>query len=65
LKGTIKRIISDKGYGFITVEGEEKDLFFHRTAVQGEFEDLREGDEVEFDIEETDRGTQARNLTTV
>ena len=65
MKGTIKRIISDKGYGFITVEGEEKDLFFHRTAVQGEFEDLREGDEVEFDIEETDRGTQARNLTTV
>ncbi|MHA2309038.1 MAG: cold-shock protein [Candidatus Heimdallarchaeaceae archaeon] len=65
MKGTIKRIISDKGYGFITVEGEEKDLFFHRTAVSGEFDDLREGDEIEFDVEETDRGTQATNVTTV
>ena len=65
MKGTIKRIISDKGYGFITVEGEEKDLFFHRTTVSGEFDDLREGDEIEFDIEETDRGTQATNVTTV
>ena len=65
MKGTIKRIIYDKGYGFITVEGEEKDIFFHRTAVQGEFETLKEGDEVEFDLQETDRGTQAANLTTV
>ncbi|MCG3227597.1 MAG: cold shock domain-containing protein [Candidatus Heimdallarchaeota archaeon] len=65
MKGTIKRIISDKGYGFITVEGEEKDLFFHRTTVSGEFDDLREGDEIEFEIEETDRGTQATNVTTV
>ena len=65
MKGTIKRIISDKGYGFITQEGEEKDLFFHRSAVESEFDDLREGDEVEFDLEETDRGTQAANLKTV
>jgi len=65
LKGTIKRIIYEKGYGFITVEGEEKDIFFHRTSVEGEFDNLREGDEVEFEIQETDRGTQAANLTTV
>ncbi len=65
MKGNIKRMISDKGYGFITVEGEEKDLFFHRTGVQGEFDDLNEGDEVEFDLEETDRGTQANNVNKI
>ncbi|MHA1552313.1 MAG: cold-shock protein [Candidatus Heimdallarchaeaceae archaeon] len=62
MKGNIKRMISDKGYGFITVEGEEKDLFFHRTGTTCEFDDLNEGDEVEFDLEETDRGTQANNV---
>ena len=56
-------MISDKGYGFITQEGEEKDLFFHRSGVKGEFDDLNEGDEVEFDLEETDRGTQANNVS--
>ena len=55
-------MISDKGYGFITQEGEEKDLFFHRTGCTGEFDELNEGDEVEFDLEETDRGTQANNV---
>ncbi len=65
MKGNIKRMISDKGYGFITVEGEEKDLFFHRTGTKGEFDDLNEGDEVEFDLEETDRGTQANNVNKV
>ncbi|MHA1201845.1 MAG: cold-shock protein [Candidatus Heimdallarchaeaceae archaeon] len=65
MKGNIKRMISDKGYGFITVEGEEKDLFFHRTGTTSEFDDLNEGDEVEFDLEETDRGTQANNVNKV
>lgn len=62
MKGTVKRIMYDRNYGFLSVEGEEKDIFFHRSGVQGEFNDLKEGDEVEFEIEETDRGKQAANL---
>ena len=46
-QGTIKKLISDKGFGFIATEGD--DLFFHRSAVtDGAFEDLREGDSVEY-----------------
>ncbi len=62
LKGVIKRIMYDRNYGFVNVEGEEKEVFFHRSGVKEDFNDLKEGDEVEFDVEETDRGSQATNL---
>ncbi len=65
MKGTIKRVMYDRNYGFISVEGEEKDIFFHRSGTKGEFHDLREGAEVEFEIEETDRGKQATNVEAV
>ncbi|MFC2063162.1 cold-shock protein [Chloroflexota bacterium] len=49
-KSTIKRIIFDRGFGFIKGE-QEQDLFFHRNELQDvEFTDLREGQEVEFEI---------------
>ena len=64
MKGTVKRIMYDRNYGFIQTEGEEKDLFFHQSGVDGEFGNLREGDAVEFEIEETDRGSQAVNVKT-
>ncbi len=48
-KGTIRRLI-DGSYGFIKGEGDE-DLFFHRNNLQGiEYQSLREGQEVEFDV---------------
>ncbi len=49
-KGTIRRLIADRGFGFVqTAEG--KDLFFHRNQLQGvEFASLREGQEVEFEM---------------
>jgi cold shock protein len=48
-KGTIKKLISDKGFGFIKTE-EAKELFFHRNDLQGmEFSSLREGQEVEYE----------------
>jgi len=60
LKGVIKKIMYDRNYGFVNVEGEEEeDVFFHRTGVKEDFNALKEGDEVEFEIEETDRGKQA------
>ena len=49
-KGTIRRLITDRGFGFIqTTEG--KDLFFHRSQLEGvDYSSLREGQEVEFEV---------------
>jgi CspA family cold shock protein len=49
-KGTIRRLITDRGFGFIqTAEG--KDLFFHRNQLEGvDYSSLREGQEVEFEV---------------
>ena len=60
MKGTIKWYNARKGYGFI--EGEEgKDVFVHRSAVpQGTF--LNEGDKVEFEVEDSEKGPKAINL---
>jgi CspA family cold shock protein len=58
-KGKIARLM-DKGYGFIAVEGQEKDLFFHANELMDlAFDDLREGDEVEFEIQNGDKGPNA------
>lgn len=61
-KGKIARIM-DKGYGFIKVEGEEKDLFFHSNELSGvQFDELSEGDEVVFDATTGPKGPQASNV---
>ena len=62
--GKVKWFKSDKGYGFITVEGQTKDVFVHFSAINVDgFKTLEEGQIVEFDINETDRGPQAQNVT--
>ncbi len=49
-KGTIRKLVTDRGFGFIKTEQEE-DAFFHRNELQGaEFSSLKEGQEVEFDM---------------
>jgi CspA family cold shock protein len=60
MKGKIKWYNSRKGYGFI--EGEDKkDIFVHRNSIpDGTY--LNEGDEVEYEIEESDKGPQATNV---
>lgn len=56
MKGTVKWFNAEKGYGFIQVEGGE-DVFVHFSAIQGEgFKTLDEGQEVEFEITEGNRG---------
>lgn len=50
----------DKGFGFIKTEGGEKDLFFHANELQDvEFNSLSEGDTVEFEVQEGEKGPQA------
>jgi CspA family cold shock protein len=63
LKGTVKWFNAEKGYGFIQTEGGE-DVFVHFSAIQSEgFKSLDEGQAVEFDITEGNRGAQAANVT--
>lgn len=62
-KGTIKKIVSDKGFGFITQDGNNGDLFFHMSAVQNaEFESLREGESVTFEIGSGPKGPRAETV---
>jgi CspA family cold shock protein len=61
--GTIARIVSDRGFGFITMAGAAKDIFFHATTVNGNFDDLKDGDAVSFDLEDGDKGQSAVNVT--
>ena len=61
--GTIKKIVSEKGFGFISAEGMEKDLFFHSNAlVDVSFDELKEGDAVSFETEESPKGLNATNV---
>lgn len=63
LTGKVKWFSAEKGYGFIEREGGE-DVFVHFSAIKEEgFKALKEGQEVEFEIVEGDRGPQASNVT--
>jgi len=63
MQGTIKTLISGKGFGFISREGEVKDLFFHSKELKGvTFEELQVGDAVTFDVVESEKGPAATNV---
>jgi CspA family cold shock protein len=65
MKGKIKTK-TDKGYGFIQIEGQDKDLFFHSNDLsEVTFDQLQEGDEVEFNVVEGDKGQRAENVKRV
>ena len=61
MTGSIKRIVRDKGFGFITPDDGSDDMFFHRSrlAPRVPFEDLREGDQVVFQTRQGEKGPQA------
>ncbi len=63
MKGTIKTI-TDRGFGFISREGETKDLFFHSKELKGvTFDELKPGDVVTFEIAEGEKGQSATNVS--
>jgi CspA family cold shock protein len=64
IKGTVKWFNASKGYGFIAHEG-GKDVFVHYSAIQDTgngYRSLNEGDQVEFDVEDSQKGPQAANV---
>ena len=64
--GTVKWFNDDKGFGFITPENGQKDLFVHHSAIQGSgFKSLSEGDRVEFDAVQGQKGPAAENVAKI
>ncbi len=62
MEGKIKKLISDRGFGFITAE-DGKEVFFHHSALTvGDFDSLVEGNGVEFDLESGPQGPRAANV---
>ena len=62
MQGTIKRVMWDRGFGFI-LSPDGKEVFFHRTGLQQMvFEGLKEGTSVEFELEQGEKGPRAINV---
>ena len=65
LNGTIKRLVSDKGFGFIAA-GDGNEYFFHHSALAGaRFDELREGQNVTFERGQGPKGPRAENVRAV
>jgi cold shock CspA family protein len=64
MNGKMKKPLEGKDFGFIGREGGEKDIFFHKDALQAPLTlaELKEGDELAFDIKDTPRGPAAENV---
>jgi CspA family cold shock protein len=63
IQGTVKRLVSDKGFGFVAAQ-DGNEYFFHRSACTGiRFDDLREGQSVTFETGQGPKGPRAENVT--
>ncbi len=62
--GTVKKVVSDRGFGFITAE-DGKEYFFHRTGIKAplDFDNLRGGERVAFEIQQSPKGPRAVDVS--
>jgi cold shock protein len=63
--GTIKRLIMDKGFGFILQDEGREEYFFHRSAVRGTFEMLHEGQRVSYEVGQGAKGPRAEDVRAI
>ena len=62
MQGTIKKVVRDRGFGFIHAD-DGREIFFHRSSLQRlNFDTLMEGEKVEFDVERGEKGPRAINV---
>src|SRR5947207_15293610 len=59
--GTIKKLVSDRGFGFIKAE-DGQEYFFHRSGTEGDFDGLQGGEKVSFEIESSPNGPRAKSV---
>lgn len=65
-QGAIKKLVSEKGFGFIAGDGGQGDMFFHHSSVlDAQFEDLQVGQQVEFEVGSGPKGPRAENVRPV
>ena len=65
MRGTVKKCIRERGFGFIAAEN-GKEVFFHSSGLQGiDFDSLKEGDSLEFSVEQGPKGERAVNVKKV
>ena len=64
MNGIVKRWLTDRGYGFIQADETDKEVFVHHSGLKNA-RDLAEGDKVQFDVIETEKGPKAINVETI
>ena len=62
--GTIKKLVADRGFGFIAAE-DGKEFFFHSSGIEGNFDRLQGGEKVSFEIETSPKGPRAKTVRIV
>lgn len=66
ITGTVKWFDTKKGFGFITRDDNQEDIFVHYSAISGEgFKNLEEGDKVEFEVVQEEKGPRAQSVSKV
>ena len=62
MNGTVKRLVTDKGFGFVAASDGQESFFHHTSCPDGQFQELREGQAVTFETGQGPKGPRAENV---